>query len=669
MKKHFKRGLLCLLTVVLFTVESKAQIITGSYLRIADTSAMLTNYLRKSDTSGMLNNYARKQTTVMYTDTLRMLDGYARKYHYTLYTDTAFMLSGYARRGRSIQYSDSTMMLAGYALKGWSVQYADTSSMLSPYLLSSTAAGTYATKGENSLKVNYTDTAVMLGGYSLKGQSVQYADTSSMLSPYLLSSTAAGTYATKGENSLKVNYTDTAAMLGGYSLKGRSVQYADTSSMLSPYLLSSTAAGTYATKGENSLKVNYTDTAAMLGGYSLKGRSVQYADTSSMLSPYLLSSAAAGTYATKGENSLKVNYTDTAVMLGGYSLKGQSVQYADTSSMLSAYLLSATAAATYATQTSNALKVNYTDTAAMLSGYALRGQSVQQSEVGSILSPYLLSATAAATYATQANNALKVNYTDTAAMLSGYALRTQTVQQSEVGSLLSPYLLSATAAATYATQANNALKINYTDTAAMLSGYALRTQTVQQSEVGSLLSPYLLSATAAATYATQANNALKVNYTDTAALLQGYVRLISNSSPVMGGVTLNGMLNGTQASFSNTVHLAKENGVVVIGNVNPASHKLAVDGSIGARKVVINSPENWSDFVFDNDYSLRPLSAVESFIKKNKHLPDVPSEKEVKEKGINVADMQAVLLRKIEELTLYIIELEKKMKHLDKSKK
>jgi len=434
---------------------------------------------------------------------------------------------------------------------------------------------------------------------------------------------------------LKVS--DTASMLSKYlrksdtaNLVSKYLRKSDTANMLQPYLRKWQADDTYATMVDVRRRVKYDDTTGMLSGYLRKGHALLY--------------------------------TDTASMLSGYSLKGHSVQYTDTALMLTPYLLSAIAAEVYATKGENNLKVNYTDTAAMLSGYSLKGHSVQYADTVSMLSPYLLSTTAAGTYATKGESNLKVSYTDTAAMLSGYALRGQSMKYADTALMLSPYLLSSMAANTYATQSSNALKVNYTDTAAMLSGYALRGQTVQQSEVAGLLSPYLLSATAAATYATQSSNALKVNYTDTAAMLQGYVRLISNSSPVMGGATLNGMLNGTQASFNNTVHLARNSGVVVIGNVNPASHKLAVDGSIGARKVVINSPENWADFVFAHNYTLRPLSTVETFIKKNKHLPDVPSEKEVKEKGINVADMQAVLLRKIEELTLYVIELEKKLK-------
>ena len=74
----------------------------------------------------------------------------------------------------------------------------------------------------------------------------------------------------------------------------------------------------------------------------------------------------------------------------------------------------------------------------------------------------------------------------------------------------------------------------------------------------------------------------------------------------------------------------------------------------------------WFDHVFDDNYKLMSLSELEQFIKTNKHLPEIPSEKEVKENGINLGEMQGKLLLKIEELTLYIIEQEKQLKELQK---
>jgi hypothetical protein len=65
------------------------------------------------------------------------------------------------------------------------------------------------------------------------------------------------------------------------------------------------------------------------------------------------------------------------------------------------------------------------------------------------------------------------------------------------------------------------------------------------------------------------------------------------------------------------------------------------------------------DFVFNSDYKLKSLYEVENFINLNKHLPDVPSEKEVTANGLNLGDMNATLLQKVEELTLYMIDLKK----------
>ena len=94
-----------------------------------------------------------------------------------------------------------------------------------------------------------------------------------------------------------------------------------------------------------------------------------------------------------------------------------------------------------------------------------------------------------------------------------------------------------------------------------------------------------------------------------------------------------------------------------IGTTNP-TERLSVNGNIRAKKLII-SQQNWSDYVFDKDYKLRPLNELEKFIQQYQHLPDVPSTKEVQSKGINVGDTQALLLKKIEELTLYVIELKK----------
>lgn len=94
-----------------------------------------------------------------------------------------------------------------------------------------------------------------------------------------------------------------------------------------------------------------------------------------------------------------------------------------------------------------------------------------------------------------------------------------------------------------------------------------------------------------------------------------------------------------------------------IGTTTPGSYKLAVVGKIRAYEVVVET--GWSDFVFDDDYRLKPLQEVETFIQAHKHLPDVPSAEEVAADGLSLGETQALLLQKIEELTLYVIDLKK----------
>jgi hypothetical protein len=104
------------------------------------------------------------------------------------------------------------------------------------------------------------------------------------------------------------------------------------------------------------------------------------------------------------------------------------------------------------------------------------------------------------------------------------------------------------------------------------------------------------------------------------------------------------------------------NGNVGIGTSSPAN-KLDVKGVIRATEVKIET--GWADFVFNDEYRLRPLSEVNSFIKENKHLPEIPSATEIeKNEGVNLGEMQVKLLQKIEELTLYLIRQENTIQEL-----
>lgn len=112
------------------------------------------------------------------------------------------------------------------------------------------------------------------------------------------------------------------------------------------------------------------------------------------------------------------------------------------------------------------------------------------------------------------------------------------------------------------------------------------------------------------------------------------------------------------------------NGLLVQGNVgigetNP-QYKLAVNGTIKAKEILVDIA-GWSDFVFKKDYNLKPLKEVEKHIKDNGHLPEMPSEKEILKNGYNLGEMDAKLLQKIEELTLYMIEIKKENEELKKA--
>jgi len=98
-----------------------------------------------------------------------------------------------------------------------------------------------------------------------------------------------------------------------------------------------------------------------------------------------------------------------------------------------------------------------------------------------------------------------------------------------------------------------------------------------------------------------------------------------------------------------------------------SDYKFAVDGIGVFQTVAVTGPADWSDFVFDETYKLPTLQEVEKFYIFNKHLEGVPSKKQV-ENGYNLSEMDAILLQKVEELTLYVVQLQKEIEAL-KTKK
>ena len=94
---------------------------------------------------------------------------------------------------------------------------------------------------------------------------------------------------------------------------------------------------------------------------------------------------------------------------------------------------------------------------------------------------------------------------------------------------------------------------------------------------------------------------------------------------------------------------------VGIGTTNTQGYRLAVAGNVIAEGVKVELQGNWPDFVFEEKFQLMDLEKVREYIKENGHLPNIPSAEKIKENGIDLGDMDARLLQKIEELTLYIL--------------
>ncbi len=127
----------------------------------------------------------------------------------------------------------------------------------------------------------------------------------------------------------------------------------------------------------------------------------------------------------------------------------------------------------------------------------------------------------------------------------------------------------------------------------------------------------------------------------------------------------NKLLVGTKENGVNTNVLVVDRATssVGIGTQNPGNYRLAVNGPVRAKEVVVET--GWSDFVFEPDYELRSLEQIEAHIREHGHLPDIPSAEEVAKNGVKVGEMESKLLQKVEELTLHLIDLNKRIESLE----
>jgi hypothetical protein len=143
-------------------------------------------------------------------------------------------------------------------------------------------------------------------------------------------------------------------------------------------------------------------------------------------------------------------------------------------------------------------------------------------------------------------------------------------------------------------------------------------------------------------------------------------RLHVQGNTIIGG---GGRLGVGTSNPLSALHVNGEsffNGKVGIGtSYIPSNFQMAVNGSILAVEFEVLVRNTWPDFVFNEDYELPSLAQTEKFVKENKHLPGIPSEKDVLENGLKLAETNAALLKVIEELYLYTFQLNKRITELE----
>jgi hypothetical protein len=135
-----------------------------------------------------------------------------------------------------------------------------------------------------------------------------------------------------------------------------------------------------------------------------------------------------------------------------------------------------------------------------------------------------------------------------------------------------------------------------------------------------------------------------------------YMRFVTNGAPFKffsdGNINA---IGGTQ------IMSLEANGKLILGTVSstPGNYRLYVQGGIMTERarVAVSGTADWADYVFADNYKLKTITELETYVKSNKHLPNVPSAQDVVNEGIDIAKMDAKLLEKIEELSLYIIQL------------
>lgn len=472
--------------------------------------------------------------------------------------------------------------------------------------------------------VTYADTALMLRNYirsSALSDKVSYPYLSMQLSYYLQKNEANSLYqkyleALKYELGSRVSFADTANMFTGYLRKS------DAALLLNPFLKIADASGIYATISQNNLKLDKKDTSLMLSKYIRKSNLSTVATTGSYTDlknqpfipsvPTVISAFVNDKgYVTSTDMSKYLPYSGAGsdLDMGAKSIRVGSGQWFANGGLGGYDLSIGTETNQYKATNGSALNISaklYPSIVFWKEGHIPAGS------IASTPSGRGAIATLAVTGDLSASEDNKYDLGGTAPGL--YRWRNVYANAGDFSGNIS--------ATSFVKQGGIASQILTADGSVLSAGKNIR------------ISDGLIDVAGMGKVAFTADYNDLINKPNLTVFVQND-RLI-HYLPVAGG-SLTGLLKGTAASFSE--------GIVT-------------------KKITVTQ-EGWSDFVFNKEYRLRSLQDVETYIKTHHHLPDVPSAQEVEEKGISIGDNQALLLQKIEELTLYLLEQNKKITTLE----
>ncbi len=155
------------------------------------------------------------------------------------------------------------------------------------------------------------------------------------------------------------------------------------------------------------------------------------------------------------------------------------------------------------------------------------------------------------------------------------------------------------------------------------------------------------------------------NFTTTALDATGNESAVSNAVSITTNSLGGGPSGGGNSIWSETNSVASYTGDVAVGTGTvPTGYKMAIDGKLITEEVKVQLSGNWPDYVFKEEYDLPTLEEVQKHIKEKGHLPNIPSAKEAEANGVELGEMNKLLLEKVEELTLYILQQQKEIEQL-----